>query len=106
METGNDDWHQSEHKESFPVSVDQLMKTLLKVLPRLGWQEVDIFDFGMTAHLKETEKNYFTVIVTCVPCKGMPTELLLTVCSHIKMRPADDKLASILNEVRENTKNL
>lgn len=94
--------YQCEHAELFEVPSDRLIQVLLNVLPKLGWENLDVCGVGLTANIIDTggsPQNCFTMIITCIQRNSKQTELLLTVCSHHQAVSSGHKAVLILNEV-------
>jgi len=91
-----------EQRVFFSETPERLTAALLLILANLGWDNLDVCGFGLTAQIM-SEKNVspsdcLTAVVTCIPHRSSETELLLTVCSHQGVS-SQEKAILILNEL-------
>jgi hypothetical protein len=91
-----------EQRGFFAGTPERLTAALLLVLENLGWDNLDVCGFGVTAQMSETNVspvNCLTAILTCIPHGSDETELLLTVCTHQGVWSSKEKAVLILTEV-------
>ncbi|HEY9733249.1 MAG TPA: hypothetical protein V6C89_15125 [Drouetiella sp.] len=76
------------------------LRFMSETLNDLGWTEIEVSQFGLTAQLNI--RGQHVIVVTCLPCDPTNTELLITI-SSVNGAPIEEQVLESINVLNELT---